>query len=65
MQRNGKRQDYLRTALMWVSKGNIDDYMSRHRFDTNITGSSLKCICRHKKSASEETLNRLIPQVEG
>lgn len=32
-----KRQDYLRTALNWVSKGNIDDYMSRHRFDTNIT----------------------------
>lgn len=31
-----KRQDFLRTALMWVSKGNIDDYMSRHRFDTNI-----------------------------
>ena len=32
-----KRQDYLRTALMWVSKGNIDDYMSRHRYDTDIT----------------------------
>ena len=32
-----KRQDYLRTALLWVSKGNIDDYMSRHRYDTNIT----------------------------
>lgn len=32
-----KRQDYLRTALSWVSKGNIDDYMSRHRYDTNIT----------------------------
>ena len=32
-----KRQDYLRTALMWVSKSNIDDYMSRHRYDTNIT----------------------------
>ncbi len=32
-----KRQDYLRCALSWVSKGNIDDYMSRHRFDTNIT----------------------------
>lgn len=30
------RQDYLRTALEWVSKGNIDDYMSRHRYDTNI-----------------------------
>ncbi len=31
-----KRQDYLRTALMWVSKGNIDNYMSQHRYDTNI-----------------------------
>lgn len=31
-----KRQDYLRTALSWVSKGKIDDYMSKHRFDTSI-----------------------------
>lgn len=31
-----KRQDYLHTALTWVSKGNIDDYMSRHRYDTSI-----------------------------
>ncbi|MCR4614597.1 MAG: DUF262 domain-containing protein [Clostridiales bacterium] len=31
-----KRQDYLRTALNWVSKGNIDDYMSSHRFDIDI-----------------------------
>ena len=31
-----KRQDYLHTALEWVSKGNIDEYMSRHRFDDNI-----------------------------
>lgn len=31
-----KRQAFLRTALDWVSKGNIDDYMSRHRYDTNI-----------------------------
>lgn len=34
---NVSRQDYLRTALDWVSKGNIDDYMSRHRYDDNIT----------------------------
>ena len=34
---NVDRQDYLRTALEWVSKGNIDDYMSRHRYDDNIT----------------------------
>lgn len=32
-----KRQDYLRAALNWVSKGHIDDYMSRHRYDNNIT----------------------------
>lgn len=30
------RQDYLSTALNWVSKGNIDNYMSMHRKDTNI-----------------------------
>lgn len=30
------RQDYLKTALDWVSKGNIDGYMSKHRFDTDI-----------------------------
>ncbi len=31
-----KRQDYLRAALDWVSKGNIDAYMSAHRYDDNI-----------------------------
>ena len=30
------RQDYLRTALDWVSKGHIDEYMSLHRYDNNI-----------------------------
>ena len=30
------RQDFLRTALKWVSKDNIDDYMSVHRYDDNI-----------------------------
>lgn len=31
------RQKFLERALDWVSKGNIGDYMSRHRFDKNIT----------------------------
>lgn len=31
-----KRQDYLKAALYWVSKGNIDEYMSKHRYDDNI-----------------------------
>lgn len=30
------RQDYLRTALKWVSQGNIDSYMSEHRYDNNV-----------------------------
>ena len=30
------RQDYLATALNWVSKGNIKGYMSLHRKDNNI-----------------------------
>ncbi|KKR07925.1 MAG: hypothetical protein UT32_C0005G0024 [Parcubacteria group bacterium GW2011_GWC2_39_14] len=31
------RQDFLECALSWVSKDNIGDYMSSHRFDKNIT----------------------------
>ncbi len=34
---SANRQDFLERALDWVSKGAISDYMSRHRFDTNIT----------------------------
>mgnify|MGYP001623637168 FL=1 len=30
------RQDFLHTALDWVSKGNVSSYMSLHRFDTDI-----------------------------
>ncbi len=33
---SANRQDFLECALDWVSKGNIGDYMSRHRFDKNI-----------------------------
>ena len=30
------RQDFFECALDWVSKGNIDDYMSRHRYKETI-----------------------------
>lgn len=30
------RQDFLHTALDWVSRGNIDGYMSSHRYETDI-----------------------------
>lgn len=32
-----KRQAYLERALDWVSSGDIDNYMSKHRKDANIT----------------------------
>lgn len=31
-----KRQAILETALDWVSEGDIDDYMAKHRYDMNI-----------------------------
>ena len=34
---SANRQDFFERALDWVSRDNIGDYMSRHRFDTNIT----------------------------
>src|SRR5665811_183187 len=33
---SANRQDFLERALDWVSEGQIGDYMSRHRYDTNI-----------------------------
>ncbi|MDD3774334.1 MAG: DUF262 domain-containing protein [Sulfurovaceae bacterium] len=33
---SANRQDFLEKALEWVSKGNIGEYMSRHRNDNNI-----------------------------
>lgn len=33
---SANRQDFLECALDWVSKGNIGDYMSRHRSDKKI-----------------------------
>lgn len=33
---SANRQDFLERALDWVSKGDIGEYMSRHRYDENI-----------------------------
>lgn len=33
---SANRQDFWERALDWVSKGNIDDYMSKHRHDSDI-----------------------------
>lgn len=34
---SANRQDFLECALDWVSKGNIGEYMSKHRYAKNIT----------------------------
>jgi len=34
---SANRQEFLECALGWVSKGSIGDYMSRHRYEKNIT----------------------------
>ena len=31
------RQDYLETALSWISKGNIEEYMATHQHDPNAS----------------------------
>ncbi|QQS70968.1 DUF262 domain-containing protein [Candidatus Saccharibacteria bacterium] len=31
-----RRQEYLERALQWVSRGDVDRYMSQHRYDTSI-----------------------------
>ncbi len=33
---SANRQDFLATALDWVSHGSVGDYMSQHRYDENI-----------------------------
>lgn len=32
-----RRQDYLATALKWVSNDNVENYMSSHRFDSDVS----------------------------
>ncbi len=34
---SANRQDFLARALDWVSKDNVGDYMSRHRYEENIS----------------------------
>ena len=38
---SANRQDFWQCALEWVSKGDIDQYMSKHRFDKGINGVKL------------------------
>jgi 5-methylcytosine-specific restriction endonuclease McrA len=57
------RQDYLRTALDWVSHGNIKDYMQEHRRDTNI--DELKKHFNDVLSWIESVFDDVYPKMEG
>ena len=57
------RQDYLQTALKWVSRGNVKDYMQEHRFDTDI--KELKLHFNDVISWIEHTFDDYYPKMKG
>ena len=57
------RQDYLRCALDWVSRGNISDYMSKHRHDTNI--NELKTYFTSVIDWVSGTFKDVLPEMKG
>ena len=57
------RQDYLATALKWVSKGNVSAYMSKHRRDDNII--ELKSYFNSVIDWVSSVFNDVLPQMKG
>lgn len=57
------RQGFLEKALEWVSKGNIDAYMSLHRRDNNI--NELKTYFNTVIDWSSTTFIDVIPEMKG
>lgn len=57
------RQGFLERALEWVSKGNIDAYMSLHRRDNNIT--ELKTYFNTVIEWASNTFIDVIPEMKG
>lgn len=60
---SANRQEYLERALDWVSRGNIGDYMSRHRFDNNIT--ELKTYFNSVLTWVSTTFPDVVPEMRG
>lgn len=57
------RQDFLQTALGWVSKGNIEHYMEDHRWDNDI--NELSNHFNDVVSWIERTFDDIYPQMRG
>lgn len=58
-----KRQDFLHTALDWVSKGNISEYMSAHRHSDDI--SELENYFNSIIDWIDETFSDVKPEMRG
>lgn len=57
------RQQFLATALRWVSKGNVDGYMSAHRKDTNI--NEIKTYFNTVIDWADNLFNDIYPEMQG
>ncbi len=57
------RQEFLQAALDWVSKGNIKDYMQKHRRDTNI--NELQLYFNDVIAWIEQTFDDIYPKMKG
>ena len=57
------RQQFLATALKWVSKGNVDVYMSAHRKDTNI--KEIKTYFNTVIDWADNIFNDIYPEMQG
>ncbi len=57
------RQQFLATALKWVSKGNVDGYMSAHRRDTNI--NQIKTYFNTVIDWADNIFNDVYPEMQG
>ena len=60
---NVNRQDILERALQWVSKGNVEAYMSLHRQDTDIT--SVKAYFNTVLDWASGIFKDVLPQMRG
>ena len=57
------RQQFLATALKWVSKGNVDSYMTAHRKDTNI--NEIKTYFNTVIDWADNLFNDIYPEMQG
>ena len=57
------RQQFLATALDWVSKGNVDGYMSLHRRDTDI--NEIRTYWETVIGWADATFDDVYPEMQG